>query len=163
MAASILHPAARFIKVQAALSANPVDLAVIDLTLPDADGLDLTRLIRQKYKIGVIILSGRAETTDRILATAVNAQWRHASPLTQQPGIEETPGTAPDWAPDWAQDETGRAECGTVPFIDKSDAGGIDVESLRERIARGIHALPHAPEGEPVFARFVFIPLRHAS
>ena len=35
-----------------------------------------------------------AETTDRILATAVNARWRHASLVTQQPGTEG----APDWA-----------------------------------------------------------------
>jgi urate oxidase len=35
-----------------------------------------------------------AETTDRILATAVNARWRHASPVTQQLGTEG----APDWA-----------------------------------------------------------------
>ena len=43
-----------------------------------------------------------AETTDRILATAVNARWRHASPVTQQPGPEGALGSAPDRTPDWA-------------------------------------------------------------
>jgi 5-hydroxyisourate hydrolase-like protein (transthyretin family) len=38
------------------------------------------------------------EVTDRILATAVKARWRHASPVTQEPGSEGALGSAPDWA-----------------------------------------------------------------
>jgi len=68
-------------KVPATLSAGPVDLAVIDLNLPDADGLDLTRLIRERYKIGVIILSGRGEATDRIVGLEVGADDYLAKPF----------------------------------------------------------------------------------
>jgi urate oxidase len=39
-----------------------------------------------------------AETTDRILATAVNARWRHTRPVTREAGSEGAVGSAPDWA-----------------------------------------------------------------
>jgi urate oxidase len=44
-----------------------------------------------------------AETTDRILATAVNARWRHASPVTMEPGFEGAKGSegAMGYAPGW--------------------------------------------------------------
>jgi len=60
-------------KVAATFAAGPVDLAIVDLGLPDTDGLQLTRQIRDRHKVGVIILSGRGETTDRIIGLEVGA------------------------------------------------------------------------------------------
>ena len=68
-------------KVAATLQASPVDLAVVDLQLPDMDGLDLTRLLRERHKIGVIILSGRGEATDRIVGLEVGADDYVAKPF----------------------------------------------------------------------------------
>jgi urate oxidase len=62
-----------------------------DLTLLNSAGSEFWGFARDRY-------TTLAETSDRILATAVNARWRHASPVTQQPGSEEAGGSAPDWA-----------------------------------------------------------------
>jgi urate oxidase len=62
-----------------------------DLTLLNSAGSEFWGFARDRY-------TTLAETSDRILATAVNARWRHASPVTQQPGSEGAPGSAPDWA-----------------------------------------------------------------
>ena len=50
-----------------------------DLTLLNSAGSEFRGFARDRYTTLV-------ETTDRILATEVNAQWRHASPLTPEPG-----------------------------------------------------------------------------
>ena len=62
-----------------------------DLTLLNSAGSEFWGFARDRY-------TTLAETSDRILATAVNARWRHASPVTQQPGSEGAGGSAPDWA-----------------------------------------------------------------
>lgn len=43
-----------------------VDLVVLDLSLPDGDGLDTLRFIRRESDLPVIILTGRGAETDRI-------------------------------------------------------------------------------------------------
>ncbi|SCA57440.1 Two-component response regulator GltR [Candidatus Terasakiella magnetica] len=52
---------------------TPVDLCVVDLGLPDMDGLSLTREIKSRSAAGIIILSGRGETTERIIGLEVGA------------------------------------------------------------------------------------------
>ncbi len=56
-----------------AVSEHGIDLAVIDLVLPDTDGLMLTRKLKEHSNIGVIILSGRGETTEKIIGLEVGA------------------------------------------------------------------------------------------
>jgi two-component system OmpR family response regulator len=68
-------------KVNGALAAGGVDLVIIDLGLPDADGLSLTRQIREHYSVGVIIVSGRGETVDRIVGLEVGADDYLAKPF----------------------------------------------------------------------------------
>ncbi len=62
-----------------------------DLTLLNSAGSEFWGFARDRY-------TTLAETSDRILATAVNARWRHASPVTQEPGSEGALGSAADWA-----------------------------------------------------------------
>ena len=49
-----------------ALGQSPVDLVILDLMLPGEDGLTLARSLRSESGIGIIILTGRGETVDRI-------------------------------------------------------------------------------------------------
>jgi len=55
------------------ISDSHVDLCVVDLGLPDMDGLSLTREIKGRSSAGIIILSGRGETTERIIGLEVGA------------------------------------------------------------------------------------------
>ena len=55
------------------ISDTHIDLCIVDLGLPDMDGLSLTREIKGRSNIGIVILSGRGETTERIIGLEVGA------------------------------------------------------------------------------------------
>src|SRR5688572_21172672 len=55
------------------LSQGPVDLVILDLMLPGEDGLTLARSLRSESGIGIIILTGRGETVDRIIGLEMGA------------------------------------------------------------------------------------------
>ena len=46
---------------------------IVDVGLPDMDGLTVTRNIRQKHDLGIIIVSGRGDLTDRVVGLEVGA------------------------------------------------------------------------------------------
>ena len=50
----------------AALAASPCDLVLLDLGLPDRDGLDVCRALRERTNVGIIMLTARAEQGDRV-------------------------------------------------------------------------------------------------
>ncbi len=49
------------------------DVVLLDLTLPDADGLEILTLIRSRSAVPVIITSGKSETTERIIGIEMGA------------------------------------------------------------------------------------------
>lgn len=53
-------------------SHNP-DLVILDLGLPDRDGLELVRAVRQKYMTPIIVLSARTTEGDKIAALDLGA------------------------------------------------------------------------------------------
>ena len=55
------------------LAQGPVDLVILDLMLPGEDGLTLARSLRSELGIGIIILTGRGETVDRIIGLEMGA------------------------------------------------------------------------------------------
>jgi DNA-binding response OmpR family regulator len=56
-----------------ALEQEPVRLVVLDLTLPDMDGLDVCRQIRTRSSVPVVMLTARDEEPDRIAGLDVGA------------------------------------------------------------------------------------------
>ena len=55
------------------LASQKVDLCVLDVGLPDADGFELTREIRSTSSLPIIVLSVRNETFDRIFGLEFGA------------------------------------------------------------------------------------------
>jgi len=56
-----------------ALEENEIRLAILDLQLPDADGLDLCRMIRQTSRLPIVIVTARDEEVDRITGLELGA------------------------------------------------------------------------------------------
>jgi DNA-binding response OmpR family regulator len=56
----------------AARSAKP-NLMVLDLGLPDLDGLDVTRALRKESNIPIIMLTARGEETDKLIGLELGA------------------------------------------------------------------------------------------
>ncbi len=49
------------------LGAEMVDLVILDLKLPDEDGLAIARRLRDSLDLPIIILTGRKEEADRVM------------------------------------------------------------------------------------------------
>jgi DNA-binding response OmpR family regulator len=49
------------------------DLLIVDLGLPDIDGLDVTRILRKESSVPMIILTARDEESDKILGLELGA------------------------------------------------------------------------------------------
>jgi DNA-binding response OmpR family regulator len=62
--------AAEFIKK---IGIQQPDIILLDLGLPDQDGLALLNTIRSKSRIPIIVISGRSEATDRIVGLEMGA------------------------------------------------------------------------------------------
>ncbi len=56
-----------------ALARDPADLIVLDLNLPDQDGLTLARKVRGESSVPIIMLTGRAGEVDRVIGLEVAA------------------------------------------------------------------------------------------
>jgi two-component system KDP operon response regulator KdpE len=67
-----------------AASAQP-DLIILDLGLPDMDGVDLTRQIREWSKVPIIIVSARGKEQDKVVALDAGAD----DYLTKPFGVSE--------------------------------------------------------------------------
>jgi two-component system, OmpR family, KDP operon response regulator KdpE len=61
------------------------DIVLLDLMLPDADGFDLCRDIRERSDVGILVISARRGETDKVRALNLGAD----DYLTKPFGIEE--------------------------------------------------------------------------
>ena len=60
-------------QMRALLKRDKVDLVLLDVGLPDADGIGVARNLREHWQGAVIIVSGRGELVDRVVGLEVGA------------------------------------------------------------------------------------------
>ncbi len=61
-----------------------VELVLLDIRLPGRDGLSLTREMREKSDIGIILITGRNDKVDRILGLEYGADDYIAKPIDER-------------------------------------------------------------------------------
>ncbi|MBF0354639.1 MAG: response regulator transcription factor [Alphaproteobacteria bacterium] len=66
------------------LSQERIDLILLDLTLPDEDGLTLARQVRARSMIPIIVLTARTERHDRLAALEIGADDYMVKPFDPQ-------------------------------------------------------------------------------
>ncbi|WP_054673788.1 two-component system response regulator TorR [Parasalinivibrio latis] len=55
------------------MTAEKVDLVMLDINLPGEDGLMLTRELRSRSEVGIILVTGRTDSIDRIVGLEMGA------------------------------------------------------------------------------------------
>ena len=55
------------------LEREPFDALVLDLSLPDIDGLEVCRRLREKHELPVLMLTARGDAADRIVGLEIGA------------------------------------------------------------------------------------------
>ena len=58
---------------QDALDAPACDLVLLDLRLPDIDGLDVCRQLRERSRVPIIVVTARGEEADRVVGLELGA------------------------------------------------------------------------------------------
>src|SRR5215510_3073173 len=66
------------------LSVEIVDLVILDLKLPDEDGLAIARRLRESLDIPIIMLTGRKEEADRVMGLELGADDYVTKPFSQR-------------------------------------------------------------------------------
>ena len=61
------------VEAQKALSEYIIDLVLLDINLPDGDGLQIAGELRAKSEIGIILVTGKTDEIDRIIGIEVGA------------------------------------------------------------------------------------------
>jgi two-component system KDP operon response regulator KdpE len=80
-----VHTATTGQRAIAEATARPPDLVILDLGLPDVDGTEVIRLLRQRGTVPIIVLSGRTSGGDKVAALDAGADDYVTKPF----GIEE--------------------------------------------------------------------------
>lgn len=68
----------------AALSENPVDIAIFDIKMPRMDGIELLKRLRQNSSLPVIFLTSKDDETDEVVGFNVGADDYIAKPFSQR-------------------------------------------------------------------------------
>ena len=66
------------------LDAEHVDLVILDLKLPDEDGLAIARRLRESLDLPIIILTGRKEEVDRVMGLELGADDYVTKPFSNR-------------------------------------------------------------------------------
>ena len=116
-----------------ALAASESDVVLLDLRLPDIDGLDVCRQIRERSDVPIIVVTARGEETDRVVGLEIGADDYVVKPF----GIRELIARIR------AVTRRGR---GAAPEKDIVQVGELELDSRARRVRLGSHELELTPK-----------------
>lgn len=124
----------------ASAAEHPPDIIVLDLGLPDIEGTEVCRRIRESSSIPIIILSARGSEDDKVAALDLGADDYVTKPF----GPEELLARIRVWLRRSAADE--RVESGRVAV------GDLTIDYDRRRLLRGDDEIRLTPKEFELFA-----------
>ena len=62
---------------------TPLDLAILDVMLPDMDGFSLCQKIRERHLFPILMLTAKVEDMDKIMGLTLGADDTSPSPSTR--------------------------------------------------------------------------------
>lgn len=68
-----VYTASNGLEALEAVSGGDIHLVLMDIMMPQLDGLQATSMLREKYNIPIILLTAKGEDTDKILGLGVGA------------------------------------------------------------------------------------------
>ena len=80
----VVSEAANAEEMRQVFASDTFDLVLLDLMLPDEDGLSLTRYLKERSDVGVIILTGKGESVDLIIGLEMGADDYVAKPYNRR-------------------------------------------------------------------------------
>ena len=115
-----------------ALEAAPSDLVLLDLGLPDGDGLDVCRTLRSRSDVPIIVVSARSDEADRVVGLELGADDYVSKPFGVREVIARIRAVMRRVRPEQAAPDEGRY--GRVT-IDRR-AGRVHLDGVEVPLAR---------------------------
>ena len=121
------------------LRAQSPDLAILDLGLPDMDGMEVLQQLRNRYRFGLLIATGRVDTYDRVMGLELGADDYVVKPFEPRELIARVRSILRRYQPEPQVEDTSlrvaefagwRFECASHRLI--SAEGNEDTLSLAE-------------------------------
>ncbi|MBO0729608.1 MAG: response regulator [Acidimicrobiaceae bacterium] len=108
--------------LEAAETQRP-DLLVLDLGLPDTDGIDVIRSLRTWTEVPIIVLSGRAGSSDKIIALNAGADDYVTKPFNIEELLARMKAVGRRLRPESSNDEPVRVGPHVVDLVEKAVRG----------------------------------------
>jgi two-component system OmpR family response regulator len=122
-------------KARSVLESEAIDLLVLDLGLPDGDGLDLCRHIHAKTRLPTIILTCRDEEIDRVVGLESGADDYVVKPFSPRELVARVRSVLRRAS----ADPTPSSEVGAVEY------GVVKLDTFRHRVTMGESEIPLTP------------------
>ncbi|MER6955743.1 response regulator transcription factor [Streptomyces sp. NPDC002623] len=102
--------------------ADPYDVVLLDLGLPDTDGLDVCKALRERGSVPIIVISARSDETDRVVGLELGADDYVSKPFGVREVIARIRAVMRRVQPPLAAAESGADRYGTRLTIDRKAA-----------------------------------------
>ncbi len=132
----------------ALLASEPPDLVVLDMMLPGVNGLDILRSIRQTGDMPVIMLTARAEESDRVAGLELGADDYVVKPFSPRELAARVNGVLRRAAPK------------TSPVADLLEFEGLVIDSRSREVRRDGELVELTPKEFDVLAHLAASPRR---